>query len=104
MFSSARLFGESITYLERGYGKNPYYIIVASFSSGFLVCYYLFKFLHRFIPHRTVNCDDDSEDDDDKPYENGYGSNGSGATLTNGADLNAGFKNGNGMISCHESC
>ncbi|KAK6348240.1 hypothetical protein TWF718_006049 [Orbilia javanica] len=77
LFSSARLFGEAITYLERGYGDNPYYIIMVSFSAGFLVCYYLFKFAHRFIPHRTVNCDDDSEDDE---LTNGFGSVSSGAT------------------------
>ncbi|KAK6517992.1 hypothetical protein TWF506_005157 [Arthrobotrys conoides] len=80
LFSSARLFGEAITYLERGYGDNPYYVIMVSFSAGFLICYYLFKFLHRFIPHRTVSCDDDSEDDDDKPLSHGFGSELSGAT------------------------
>ncbi|KAK6358303.1 hypothetical protein TWF730_007650 [Orbilia blumenaviensis] len=84
LFSSARLFGEAITYLERGYGANPYYIIILSFSAGFLVCYYLFKFLHRFIPHRTVNCDDDDSDDndnDDKPLQNGHSSGSNGDTV-----------------------
>ncbi|EWC47064.1 hypothetical protein DRE_03826 [Drechslerella stenobrocha 248] len=83
-FSSARLFGEAVAYLTRGYGNNPYYIIMVSFSAGFLVCYYLFKFLHRFIPHRTVNCDDDSENDEgshDKLHRNGYQSGSSEATL-----------------------
>ncbi|KAF3913631.1 hypothetical protein ABW21_db0203165 [Orbilia brochopaga] len=82
-FSSARLFGEAVAYLERGSRTNPYYIVMVSFSAGFLICYYLFKFLHRFIPHRTVHCDDeDSEDDDgDKLRPNGYGSGSSGATL-----------------------
>ncbi|EPS38232.1 hypothetical protein H072_7999 [Dactylellina haptotyla CBS 200.50] len=97
MFSSARLFGESIAYLERGYGKNPYFIIIASFSAGFLICYYLFKFLHHFIPHRTVNCDDDTEDDDEVPHENGYGSGSSGATLLDETEANIGINNGKGL-------
>ncbi|KAK6501576.1 hypothetical protein TWF481_009411 [Arthrobotrys musiformis] len=99
LFSSARLFGEAITYLERGYGENPYYILMVSFSAGFLVCYYLFKFLHRFIPHRTVSCDDDSEDDDDKPIlANGFGSVSSGATAVGHDHGTPGLEANNGKV------
>ncbi|KAF3309610.1 hypothetical protein TWF173_010699 [Orbilia oligospora] len=98
LFSSARLFGEAITYLERGYGNNPYYIIMVSFSAGFLVCYYLFKFLHRFIPHRTVSCDDDSEDDDDKPLASGFGSVSSGATAVDHDHGTSNLKANNGKV------
>ncbi|RVD85653.1 uncharacterized protein DFL_003966 [Arthrobotrys flagrans] len=98
LFSSARLFGEAITYLKRGYGDNPYYIIMVSFSAGFLVCYYLFKFLHRFIPHRTVNCDDDSEDDDDKLLTSGFGSVSSGATAVDHDHSTSNLKANNGKV------
>ncbi|KAK6341295.1 hypothetical protein TWF696_008374 [Orbilia brochopaga] len=108
-FSSARLFGEAVAYLKRGYGKNPYYIIMVSFSAGFLICYYLFKFLHRFIPHRTVNCDDedsdveDGDDDEDKHRPNGYGSSSSGTTLAHQNDSNGRLSSAKAIVPDEET-